>query len=71
MSNFNKVAKFINNGENGKSEMRKFLEKIKLDNEKPEERLETLSFIEDQVKEVKTTLTKDKFIKYDLSELYS
>lgn len=70
MGNFDKVTKFINNGQNGKSEMREFLERIKLDNDKPEERLDGLNFIKKNTTK-SSDKAEDKFIKYDLSELFS
>ena len=69
MKDRNITGKFLNNGQ---SEMREFLERIKLDTDKPEERLESLSFVENEITETqskKATNQTDKFIKYDFEEM--
>jgi len=69
MKDRNITGKFLNNGQ---SEMREFLKRIKLDTDKPEERLEGLSFVDNEIKETqskKATKQTDKFIQYDFEEM--
>lgn len=58
---------------NGQAEMRDFLKKIKQDAESPEYRLKSPKFLEDSKKAINRLkdIKGNKFIKYDLSELYS
>lgn len=67
MKKLNKVTKFLNNGQ---AEMREFLERIRQETEKPEERLVSLSFIDDEIKVEKQELRdkQEKFIQYDFTE---
>ena len=67
MKKLNKVTKYLNNG---KAEMREFLERIRQETEKPEERLISLSFIDDKLKIEKQELRdkQEKFIQYDFTE---